>query len=82
MSWKLSALDKGFYEQNLRDAVALLESVQSCFELSIHFYVFAAGSRERRYRQMYGKFKTEQKATGCFLARLHFSFFFSVISFA
>ena len=38
MNWKLLALVKGFKEKNWRD-VAVLESVQSCFELSIHFPV-------------------------------------------
>ena len=47
------------------------ESVQSCFELSIHFPVFfprelfleqfTAGSL---YRQMYGKFKTRLTLSG------------------
>ena len=39
MNWKLLALGKGFKEKNLR-YVAVTESVQSCFELSIHFPVF------------------------------------------
>ena len=38
MNWKLLALEKGFQEQNWRD-VAVRESVQSCFELSIHLSV-------------------------------------------
>ena len=61
LNWKVSALDNGFYKQNLRD-VGVLESVQSCFELSIHFSVFAAGSREILYRQMYEKLKTRLDA--------------------
>ena len=61
MKWKLKKLDKGFYEQNVRD-VAVLESVQSCFELSIHLSVFAAGPRKIHYRKMYGKFKTRLDA--------------------
>ena len=39
MNWKLLALGKGFYEKIWR-GVAVPESVQSCFELSIHFPVF------------------------------------------
>ena len=40
MNWKLLALGKGFKEnKNWRD-VAVPESIQSCFELSIHFPVF------------------------------------------
>ena len=39
MNWKLLAQGKGFQEQNWRD-VAVTESVQWCFELSIHFPVF------------------------------------------
>ena len=39
MNWKLLALGKGFQEKTWRD-VAVPESVQSCFELSIHFSVF------------------------------------------
>ena len=39
MNWKVLALEKGFKEKNLRD-VAVTESVQSCFELSMHFPVF------------------------------------------
>ena len=38
MNWKLLALGKGFYEKNWRD-VAVPESVQSSFELSIHLSV-------------------------------------------
>ena len=38
MNWKLLALVKGFLEKNWRD-VAVLESVQSCFEFSIHLSV-------------------------------------------
>ena len=53
-----------FKKKNWRD-LAVPESVQSCFELSIHLSVFF--SRELflvavhgwfAYRQMYGKFKT------------------------
>ena len=39
MNWKLLALGKGCKVKNLGD-VAETESVQSCFELSIHFPVF------------------------------------------
>ena len=39
MTWKLLALGKGFQEKIWRD-VALPESVQSCFEIAIHFPVF------------------------------------------
>ena len=40
MNWKLFAVGKGFLEKNWRD-VAVPESVQSCFELSIHFVCIA-----------------------------------------
>ena len=65
MNWKLLAQGKGFKEKTWRD-VAVPESVQSWFELSIHFPVFLF-SRElfleqftagTLNRQMYGKFKT------------------------
>ena len=40
MNWKLLALGKGFFQKkNWRD-VAVPESVQSCFELPIHFFFF------------------------------------------
>ena len=39
MNWKLLALGKGFKKGFWRD-VTVPESVQSCFELSIHFPVF------------------------------------------
>ena len=38
MNWKLLALGKGVKEKNWRD-VAVPESIQSCFELSIHLSV-------------------------------------------
>ena len=38
MNWKLLAPGKGFIEKNWRD-VAVPETVQSCFELSIHLSV-------------------------------------------
>ena len=56
----------------------MLENVQSCFELSIHFSVFAAGLWERHYKQMHGKFKMRLDV----FYHSYISQFFSVISFA
>ena len=68
MNWKLLALEKLFQEQNWR-AVAMTESVQPCFELSIHLSVWRTSRelllkivRGKKYREMYGKFKTRLDA--------------------
>ena len=79
MNWKLLALGKGFSEKNWRD-VAGPESIQSSFELSIHFPVFF--SRELFLAAVHGWFALQtnvwkvQNTTGSFLAQLHPSNFF------
>ena len=79
MDWKLLALGKRFYEKNRRD-VAVPESVQSSFELSIHLSVLRI-SRELLLKIVHGK-KIQgnvwkvQNMTGRFLAQLHPSNFF------
>ena len=69
MNWKLLAPGKGFKEENWRD-VALTESVQSCLELSIHLSVLRTSRelllkivRGKKYREIYGKFKTKHDWT-------------------
>ena len=57
MNWKLLALGKGFLEKNWRD-VAAQESIQSCFELSIHL------SEERTSRELLLKIVRGKKRPG------------------
>ena len=58
MNWKLLALEKGFKEKKKWRDVAVPESVQSCFQLSIHFPVFfpqtifSSSSRLVRYTRL------------------------------
>ena len=68
MNWKPLALGKASLGKNWRD-VAVPESVQSCFELSIHLSVkrtsgelLPKNSSHEKYREMYGKFKTRLEA--------------------
>ena len=76
--------EKDFKKKNWRD-VAVPESVQSCFELSIHFPVFF--SRELFLAPVHGWFALQtnvwkvQNTTGRFLAQLHPSNFFLKILF-
>ena len=56
MNWKLFALGKGFKEKNWRD-VAVPESFQSCFELSIYLSVKRT-SRELLLKMVRGKKNT------------------------
>ena len=79
MNWKLFALGKGFKEKNWRD-VAVPESFQSCFELSIHLSVKRT-SRELllkmvRGKKIQGNVWKVQNTTGRFLAQLHPSNFY------
>ena len=48
-------------QKKLRN-VAVLESIQSRFEFSIHLSVMSFPQTSREYREMYGKFKTRLDA--------------------
>ena len=76
--------EKDFKKKNWRD-VAVPESVQSCFELSIHLSVYRT-SRELllkivRGKKIQGNVWKVQNTTGCFLAQLHHSKIFLKIFF-
>ena len=72
MNWKLLALGKGFFEKKNWRNIAVPESVQSCFELCIHFPVFF--SLELYLVAVHGWFAIQtnvwkiQNTTGRFLA--------------
>ena len=70
MNWKLLALVKGFKKKNWSD-VAVPESVQSCFELSIHLSIFFSRELVHGWFAIQTNVWKIQNTTGRFLAQLH-----------